>query len=139
MALLSIIAANVISSVPGNAKTAIAGATITAGELIYLDTANNSVAKLVVASGTAIQAKVAGLALNSASAGQPVRYIAADANLQIGATGLTIGDAYFASTTPGGIGHLADNASGDNVTFVAIANSATTVNFAIVPSAGVKA
>jgi hypothetical protein len=139
MAVLAITPDNVISSVPGSAKRAIAGVPILPGQLLYIDTSDSFKAKLTSSNGgTALIRTVNGVALTEAAVGQPVLYIDIDPHLIIGASGLTIGDAYFSNATAGAIGHLADQATGDYPCFVGIANSATEINFVAVPSSGVK-
>src|SRR5581483_1775072 len=90
-----------------------AGATITAGQPVYLDSATNTY-KLSLAAGTATEATAAGIAVNGASAGQPVR-IQTSGDLDLGAT-LTVGRVYVLSANAGKIAPVTDLASTNRVT-----------------------
>lgn len=105
MANLSITAANVIASSSAVIRREYkAGATITAGQLVYLDA--NSVWQLVdsdaAATGNAVN-DLRGIALNGAAANQPLSVCTQDlGGFTVGAT-LTNGTTYYASTTAGAI------------------------------------
>lgn len=124
MADLTITAANVVASSTAKVEHGTAGATITAGKVVYLDTAATGKWKLADADeDTAIErgsAKV-GVALNGASDGQPVT-VALEGDITIGAT-MTAGSAYYLSATPGGICPVADLATGDYYTLLGSAKS----------------
>lgn len=124
MADLTITAANVVKG--SNAKTVngTAGATITAGQAVYLDQATTGKWLLADADGAsaAIRAgEKAGIALNGASDGQPITVLLSG-NITIGAT-LTAGTAYYLSDTPGGICPLADVTGGDYYVLLGLASS----------------
>lgn len=102
-----------------------AGATITAGQVVYLDDATRSYKLADNDSGTAAVRSPAGIALNAAATGQPVS-VHTQGAITIGAT-LTGGVAYYLSGTPGGICPVADLATGDYPTFIGIATSATSM------------
>lgn len=111
-------------------RRAIAGATIAAGEEIYLDTADSNRAKLADANAaTALIRTAIGLALNSASSGQPVDYIVEDDDLTIGTHGITINGAIIGSGTPGKLAPIADNATGIFTRLCAIAKTATKISY----------
>lgn len=135
MADLSITAANVVPSSAAILNQATAGATITAGQLIYIDSSDldsrsRGKAKLADAnSGTSAARSVAGIAFNSASAGQQVDYVVRDTALQIAASGLTAGTIYGLSATAGGLAPSADFTTGWYPSVVAIAKSTTTIDF----------
>lgn len=135
MADLSITAANVVPSSAAILNQATAGATITAGQLIYIDSSDldsrsRGKAKLADAnSGTSAVRSVAGIAINSASAGQQVDYVVRDTALQIAASGLTAGTIYGLSATAGGLAPSADFTTGWYPSVVAIAKSTTTIDF----------
>ncbi|MCZ2097738.1 MAG: hypothetical protein LC121_16005 [Anaerolineae bacterium] len=98
-----------------------AGATIVAGQAVYLDSSTNTY-KLADA-GAATTDAMAGFALTGASSGQPVKVLTAGA---MNATGLTAGEAYFLNTTAGSIGLYADLTGGtDYITYVGTASTTT--------------
>ncbi len=121
MADLSITAANVVQGAGARSEASIAGAAVTAGQVVYK---SSTTGKWLLAdnnSATA-EAKVGqGIALNSAAANQPI-VVQTGGEITIGAT-LTAGTAYFLSDTAGGIGPASDLASGESVCLVGIAKS----------------
>lgn len=133
MADLSITAANVAAEEGAVSKQEwVAGATITAGQAVYIDTAASNVAKLAQSDGTELEGTVKGIALNGASSGQPV-IIAVSGSLDIGAT-LTVGQTYVLSQTAGGIAPIADLTTGDYVSHIGVATAADTLRLSIVNS-----
>lgn len=131
---LSITAANVVPSSNAVIRYATAGATITAGQLIYQDTADvdaagQGKAKLSDANGSTALRVVDGLAINSASAGQIVAFVTYDPSLQIASSGLTANTILIASATAGGIAPSADLTTGWYLTVVAVVKSTTTIFF----------
>lgn len=122
MADLSITAANVT---PGSAQktTGTAGATITAGQVVYLDPDALTYKLADSDSATAAARSPAGIALHGASSGQPLTVLTSG-RITIGAT-MTAGLAYYVSKTAGGICPVADIASGGYATIVGIAVSTT--------------
>jgi hypothetical protein len=132
MSDLIITAANVIAGTGARKILGTAGATITAGKVVYLDT---SVSKYKLAdnnSSTAAIRSPKGIALNGASDGQPL-VIIEEGPLTIGAT-LEPGAVYFLSDTPGGICPVADLASGEYPTILGIATSTTVLDVDILES-----
>ncbi len=128
MSAVSITAANVApSSAASPRKIAIAGVAITAGQLIYLDTADSNKAKLADADADATSV-VAGIAINNAAAGQPVAYIEEDSNFTIGGT-VTAGVAYFLGLAGGDIVPYADIATGDFVTVIGVGKTGNKLHF----------
>lgn len=124
MSDVSITAANVIAGSNASITRGIAGATITAGQAVYLDTATtgewllaDSDSATVIARGSARF----GIALNGASDGQPLA-VQTEGLITIGGT-LVAGVAYYLSDTPGGICPFADLATGDYVTLVGVATT----------------
>jgi hypothetical protein len=101
----------------------LAGATITQGQAVYVDSTTNTV-KLADADALASSAAT-GIALNAASAGQPVTY-QRYGNITIGAT-VAVGVAYYVSTTPGAICLESDLATGDFPHFLGFATSTTVI------------
>lgn len=125
MADLSITAANVT---PGSAQktTGTAGATITAGQVVYLDPDALTYKLADSDSATAAARSPAGIALHGASSGQPLTVLTSG-RITIGAT-MTAGLAYYVSKTAGGICPVADIAPGGYATIVGIANSTTVLS-----------
>ena len=129
MAAISITAANVLKSASGSVANGIAGASITAGQALYIDTGDSNKLKLADANGTAPANTFAGIALNAATAGQPVSYCTNDtAGFTIGATVLA-GDTIWLSPAAGGLTKtFADLATLDKVIVVGVMLTTTTMN-----------
>jgi len=126
MADISITAANVISREGSTVTRGTAGATITAGHVVYFDDADSRFKMADNNSATAIAREPRGIALNGASAGQPIA-VHEKGSIVIGGT-LTPGVAYYLSATPGHICPVADLAAGNYPTIMGIATSATVLN-----------
>lgn len=132
MSDISITASAVVPSTAALAlrRRAIAGATIAAGEEIYLDTAAANVAKLTDTNGASSLIRTAvGLAINSASTGQPLEYITEDDDLTIGTHGISINGAIIASATPGKLAPIADSTTGWYGRICAIAKTSTKIAY----------
>lgn len=110
MADLVITPANVQAGPRALKDQGIAGATITAGQTVYLDTSDMRM-KLADANGSVAQAAVVGIALNGASNGQPITFVYDDDDFTPGAT-VTNGTFYVQSGNPGGIAPSADIVAG---------------------------
>lgn len=122
MADLSITAAQVLPGTGAKYFDGTAGATITAGDLCYYDTSAGTV-KLADANDSATTATVAGIALNGASAGQPVKLQTAG-TITIGAgASITAGEIYVASATAGGICPEGDLAAGHYVSMIGVGDA----------------
>lgn len=128
MADLVITAASVKPSARATRKQGTAGATITQGQILYLDSTTKKLG-LADSNGTGDTLVVEGIALNAASLDQPVSYATLDPDLVLGAT-LVPGTTYVLSGTPGGIATAADAVSGDEAVVLGNAKSATVLNFA---------
>lgn len=133
MADLSITAANVKKGTTGEIKRATAGATITAGQVLYKDTSDSNKFKLADVTTSSATATVAGVALNNAAASQPVNYVDAG-TLDLGAT-LTVGSTYVLSAS-GAIAPIGDLASSDYVSYIGYATAADSMTL-MVESTGV--
>lgn len=122
---LVVTAANVQPGATGASQTTgTAGAAITAGQVVYLDSATSTY-KLAKANVVAASAPV-GIALNSAATGQPVTVLTAGP-ITAGAT-LAPGIGYYLSpTNAGGICPVADLATGSYPSFLGFATSATSL------------
>jgi hypothetical protein len=131
---LSITASAVVPSANAVKSTYTAGATITAGQLIYLDTADVDAqgigkAKLSDANGATALRVVDGIAINSASAGQSVTVVTYDPALVIAASGLTANTILISSATAGGVAPSADLTTGWYLTVIGVVKSGTTIFF----------
>lgn len=132
MADLTITAANVVSGSGARVAHGTAGATLTAGQVVYLDTATSTYKLADNNSATAAVRSPSGIALNAAASGQPVA-VHQSGPITIGAT-VTGGVAYYLSDTPGGICPVADLATGEYPTVLGIATSASVLKIAILES-----
>jgi hypothetical protein len=113
MADLSITAANVVAGSGAVKKTGLAGATITAGQVVYLDSATGSYKLADTDSATAAvrDPSTGGIALHAAASGQPLTIITSGP-VTIGAS-ILAGVFYYLSGNAGGICPIADVAAGD--------------------------
>ena len=133
MADLSITAANVTAADGAVVKyIGVAGATITAGQACYIDTANSNVIKLAQSDGTVLESTIKGVALHGASATQPIT-LASSGNMNLGAT-LVVGETYVLSQAAGGIAPVGDLVTGDMVSHLGIATTASNLKMSIVNS-----
>jgi hypothetical protein len=123
MADISITAANVIAGADAVKETRLAGATVTAGQVVYLAAATDQYGLADSNSATAEVRVARGIALHGASSGQPLT-IQRSGSITIGGT-LTAGVAYYLSDTPGGVCPVADVGSGEYSTILGIATSAS--------------
>lgn len=128
MADLTVTAANVVGS-DVSIGDGTAGATITAGQTVYVDATDSSKVKLADADASEAAAETKGIALHGASSGQPIRY-ATKGSLNPGAT-VTVGTIYVQSATAGGIAPSADLLAGDYVTILGVGISASLIDLDI--------
>lgn len=126
MADLTITAASVLAGSGASIKHGTAGATITAGQQLYLDAATDTWKLADSNSGTVAARTPSATALHAAAAGQPIT-VHTKGPITIGAT-LTAGLAYYLSDTPGGICPVADVGSGEYSTIIGMATSTTVLN-----------
>ena len=105
MADLTITAANVLLT-QGTKYSGTAGATITAGQCVYLDAATSTL-KLAQCDGTAAEAAAVGIALHASLTGQPLEYAGSGALINIGGTTIKT-TTYLVSAAAGGIAPQAD-------------------------------
>jgi len=113
----TVTAANVVASSSASISRGTAGASITAGQVLAINASNQLV--LADANGASPLMNVAGIALNSASSGQPVLYVTADAAFAPGFT-VAANAIVILSATPGGLAPAADNATGYYLTVVGV-------------------
>lgn len=128
MSDISITPANVLKGSSAVTENGHAGATITAGQAVYLDTTTNTY-KLADSNGAAALRVPRGIALNGASAGQPLQ-VQTRGLITIGAT-LTAGVTYYLSDTPGGICPLADVGTGEYACIIGIATTTAILSLGI--------
>ena len=108
-----------------------AAVTIAAGETVYLDTSvSPNVLRLCDANANATASVFGGLACNSATVGQKVRYVYKDPALYLGST-MAVGDTLWTSGTAGRMTLTpGDIASGWYVTAVGVCSIVnSTINF----------
>jgi hypothetical protein len=106
----------------GTVVQGIAGGTLTAGLVLTINTSSQLVA---ASNSSAVNAAVAGIALNGASVNQRVDYLIAG-NLDIGAT-VAVGKVYVLGTA-GGIIPVDDVAGGEFITVVGVGLAASGPN-----------
>ena len=124
---ISITAANVVAGADPTKEHGIAGATITAGQVVYRDATTRQYMLADSNSATAAARQPRGIALHGASANQPLTIQKEPGDITIGAT-LTAGVTYYLSDTPGGICPLADVGSGEYACVVGIAKSTSVLS-----------
>lgn len=129
MSDISITAGSVVAGSDAVTENGIAGASITAGQVVYLDSSTNKYGLADSDSATAGIRAPRGIALNSASANQPLGVLRSG-SITIGGT-LTAGVAYYLSNTPGGICPVADVGAGEYSVLLGLATSTTVLNVAI--------
>lgn len=128
---LSVTAANVVPGARAKTVVGTAGATITAGQLLYFDSTAGTY-KLADANASATTAAVVGIAASGASSGQPIVVITEDDDLTVGATLSMTAPVYCVSATAGGIAPVADVTTGWYPSVVFIAKSTSKAVFKIV-------
>lgn len=128
---VSITAANVLKGSNATIEQGTAGATVTAGQVVYKDDADGKYKLADNDASTTGQPirKPRGVALNGASNGQPLA-ILRSGDITIGGT-LVAGTTYCLSSTAGGICPQADVASGDDVVVLGVAKSTSVLGVAI--------
>lgn len=129
MADLSVTAANCLQNSNAVVEDGTAGATITAGQAVYLDVSTRTYLLADADHATAAARQPRGIALNGASLGQPLK-IQMRGDITLGAT-LTPGTTYYLSNTAGGICPVADVGTGEYFCTIGIAKSATVLAIGI--------
>lgn len=126
MADITITAASVVKGADARTLTLVAGAAITAGQVVYKDAADNDKVKLADADSATAAIRVPfGVALNGAAAGQPVT-VQTDGLITIGGT-VAPGVVYLLSDNAGGIMPAADQEAGDYTSIIGVGASATEI------------
>lgn len=129
---ISITAANVVAGPDAVTALGLAGATITAGQWCYLDPTTNRWLLSDNNSATVAARITTGVALNSASNGQPLK-VQTSGSITMGGT-LTPGVAYYLSSNPGGMCPVADLTTGMYPSVLGIAQSASVFFIDTTPS-----
>lgn len=137
MADLTINAANVVKGAGSKAITGIAGASVTAGQVVYKDAATGKYLLADCDSATPAARSPAGIALHAAGDGQPLTVLT-EGHITIGST-VAASVPYFLSPNAGGICPLADVASGDFAIFLGFGISTSVIDVNIVEAGVVKA
>lgn len=125
MAAISITAANVVAGSNAQTSTGTAGATITAGQLLYEDTGDANKLKLADCNLSSLAAAIKGVALHAAASGQPITYQNAG-SITIGGT-VVAGTIYVAGATAGEINPAADLTTGWRTSILGVATSASVI------------
>ncbi len=124
MADIAVTPANVLKYTGARTGSGTAGETILAGQVLYRKAADGLLWKAV--DTAAASADAVGVALNGASAGQPVTYLISG-GLNPGGT-VVVGTTYGVTDTAGGIGAVSERASGDFITVLGIGTTATRID-----------
>ncbi len=128
MADYSVTAASVLPSTSARLLQVTAGAAITIGQSVYLDTATNTY-KAADANGASPLFTFAGIAVSqAAAAGQPLLICQSDPSFTPGFT-IAAGATVILSATPGGLAPIADLASGWYLTVVGVGIGSNKINF----------
>jgi len=127
---LSVTAANVVPGARAKTFVGTAGATLTAGQLVYLDSTASTI-KLADADASATTSNVIGITASGASSGQPVVIITEDDDLTVGGTLSMAAPVYCLSSVAGAICPTADIGVGEYPIVVFIAKSTTKAIFKI--------
>lgn len=123
---VSITAANVIPGANAQYRYGIAGAAITAGQLVYLDVTTGT--WKLTDTNVVASADVDGIAIVSTASGAPITVITQDDDLTLGGTAAK-GTIYIASATAGGIAPSADLTTGWYAVVVGLGKSTTKIIF----------
>jgi hypothetical protein len=124
MADVSVTATAVVKGSDTLLSDGILGATVTAGQTVYLDSSTNTY-KLADANASSTTATLAGIAMNGGASGQPVK-VATAGSINPGFTP-TVGTIYVQSGTAGAIAPAADLVSGWYTSIVGVGTAATSL------------
>ena len=132
MADVTVTAASVLAGSNARIDHGRAGATITAGQVVYKENATGLYKLADSNSATAEVKTPEGIALNGAANGQPLA-VHQGGDITIGGT-LVAGTAYYLSETPGGIQPAADLGAGELVSQLGIAKTTAILSVNIIPA-----
>lgn len=130
MADLVITPANVLEGNQARKQSKTAGANITQGDSVYVDSVDQLQAALKAVD--AASAAAVGIALNSAEAGQPCTF-QSGGEIDVGAT-LVVGETYVVGAAAGGIAPVADVISTEFSTILGIATAAGVLKMGVLQS-----
>ena len=133
MADLAVTATSVLPGT-GTVVTGTLGGTVTAGQLVRLNTSNQYVA---AQSTSAANSQMAGVALTGGAINQPVS-VQTTGTYTAGGTVL-VGKVYIVSATAGGIAPVDDVAGGEFIRVFGVGTSATIIQMIDAPYTGVAA
>lgn len=125
MADITITAASVLPGDNAQVEHGYFGAAVTAGQVVYKDSADGTFKLADANSGTAGVRVPYGVALNGGASGQPAA-IQRSGKITIGGT-VVVGKTYVLSATPGGIAPIDDLATGHYVSTLGIGISVTQI------------
>lgn len=125
----TISASDVLAGGGAVAQWGLAGGDVVAGQVVYLAAAENRWSLAQADSAVAAERSPKGMALNSASEGQPVRVLTRGP-VSVGPV-LDPAMTYYLSGDPGSLCQLEDLAEGDYPTIVGIARSASVLDLSI--------
>jgi hypothetical protein len=131
MADVTVTAAEVLPDAGTQTIQGILGATVTAGQTVYLDASTNTW-KLADANASALTANCKGIAMNGGVAGQPVT-VCNGGTLDPGFT-VTVGTVYVLSATAGGIAPADDLTTGMYTTILGVGITASQLKLQILAS-----
>ncbi|MBY5503134.1 hypothetical protein HFO82_31670 [Rhizobium leguminosarum] len=127
---ISVTASAVVAGASAQTKTGVAGAVLTAGDIVYLDSTTTGKWQLADSDAAAAEARGQtsniGVALNTAALNQPV-IVQVSGPVTLGAV-LTAGTGYYLSDTPGKLCPFADDVGGDYITLMGLAASTSVLN-----------
>lgn len=130
MADVSVTGASVIPASGSLVQAVTAGATVTAGQVVYKDTSDSNQYK-PADSDAAASAVGAGIAITDAEDEQPF-VICTQGDLAVGTAGcVSIGTPYVVSSNAGGIAPFADAGSANYITHLGIATLDTTITLRV--------
>jgi len=130
---ISVTVTAVVSTITRSVITALAGATITAGQTVYTDAATGKWLLADCDSATVPARTPVGIALNGGALNQPIT-VKTLGDITFGAV-LTAGVGYYQSPVAGGIAPIADVLSGDLAVFLGFAKSTTVLALDITAAA----
>lgn len=128
MADYAVTAANV-QLTSGRTDTAEAGAAITAGDAIYIDSTDSDKAKLADVTTSSATAKVAGVALCDAAIGNTVVYAKPNAIIDMGIT-FTVGVTVVLSAA-GAVAPHTDLATSDYISIIGVPSAADSIKLVL--------
>jgi hypothetical protein len=129
MADITVTAANVVQGDGADVENGIFGATVTAGQVVYKDAADQRFKLCDANSGTAAARVPYGIALNGGATGQPAA-IQKAGNINPGGT-VVVGQTYVASANAGGIAPVSDLATGHYVSHLGIGITSSLISMGI--------